>query len=194
MGRLMMKKCNWRAILATGRSHYFDLQFLHAMAAAAGEKPEDTLAKIMLWAEVMYRLSIGEGLSGADKLGSVTIASNVTAAAGPTYSYSLSQFFDQYSKPSGTDTLSHLLTLDTACKWLDLKRRALGSLLHVVQDSYARGHVRRTLTNPGDFLPGKTDEFQPGTYGRHGDVETSTATAARTTSCTTSTTSRPRAL
>jgi hypothetical protein len=155
----------------TGRSHYFDLQFLHAMASTAGELPTDTLAKIMLWAEVMYRLSIGEGVSGTDKLGSIAIASNVTAAAGATYSYSLSQFFDAYTVPRGDDTLNHLLTLDTACVSLDLKRRAIGSLLHLVQDSYARGHVRRTLTNPGDLLPGKTDEFKPGTYGHYGEVE-----------------------
>jgi hypothetical protein len=155
----------------TGRSHYFDLQFLHAMAEKRGELPEDTLAKIMLWAEVMYRLSIGEGVSGADKLGSIPVASNVTATTGATYSHSLSQCFDASSVPKGTDTLNNLLTLDTACVSLNLRRRAIGSLLHVVQDSYARGHVKRTLTNPGDLLPGKTDEFQPGTYGRYGEVE-----------------------
>jgi hypothetical protein len=158
----------------TGRSHYFDLQFLHAMASTAGELPTDTLAKIMLWAEVMYRLSIGEGVSGTDKLGSIAIASNVTGAAGATYSYSLSQFFDAYTVPRGDDTLNHLLTLDTACASLDLKRRAIGSLLHLVQDSYARGHVKRTLTNPDDLLPGKTeetDEFKPGTYGHYGEVK-----------------------
>ena len=52
----------------TGRSHFFDLQFLHAMAEKEGEEPADTLAKIMLWAEVVYRLSIGEGVSGTDRL------------------------------------------------------------------------------------------------------------------------------
>jgi hypothetical protein len=47
-----------------GRSHYFDLSsFFHAMAERKGEQPQDTLAKIMLWAEVMYRLSIGEEVS-----------------------------------------------------------------------------------------------------------------------------------
>jgi hypothetical protein len=54
---------------------------------------------------------------------------------------------------------------------LNLKSRAIGSLLHLVQDSYARGHVRRTLTNPGDLVPETTDVFRPGTYGQYGEVE-----------------------
>ncbi|MGW0594654.1 papain-like cysteine protease family protein [Streptosporangium sp. NPDC002607] len=155
----------------TGRSHYFDLQFLHAMAETVGERPEDTLAKIMLWAEVMYRLSIGEGVTGADRLDAVPIASHVTAADGTAYSTTLADFFTAASLPRGSDTLQTLLTHDTACTSLDLPRRAIGSLLHLLQDSYARGHVRRVLLNPGDLLPGKTDEFTPGTYGRFGDVE-----------------------
>ncbi|MBE3016083.1 hypothetical protein IL992_44095 [Microbispora sp. NEAU-D428] len=155
----------------TGRSHYFDLQFLHAMAETAGERPEDTLTKIMLWAEVMYRLSIGEGVGGSDRLDAVPIASHLTADDGTEYSARLADFFTAASLPSGSDTLRTLLTRNTACESLDLPRRAIGSLLHLVQDSYARGHVRRVLLNPGDLLPGKTDEFTSGTYGRFGDVE-----------------------
>jgi hypothetical protein len=41
----------------------------------------------------------------------------------------------------------------------------------MVQDSYARGHVGRTLLNPGDLLPGSVDRFKPGTYGHWGEVE-----------------------
>jgi hypothetical protein len=151
----------------TGRSHFYDLQFLHAMASEPREAPGDTLAKIMLWAELMYRLSIGEGVSATDKLDK-PIASAVDVG-GVTYSYSLSQFFDDLSRPTGQDTFGFLLTQDTACLALDLGRRAIGSLLHMVQDSYARGHVRRTLLNPGDRVT--TDLFKPGTYGQYGEVE-----------------------
>src|SRR5690606_11434203 len=35
----------------TGRSHFFDLQFLHAMAETPGEQPGETLARTMMWAE-----------------------------------------------------------------------------------------------------------------------------------------------
>jgi hypothetical protein len=154
----------------TGRSHYWDMQFLHAMAAEPGEVPQDTLAKIMLWAEVMYRLAIAEGVTKTDKLADIHIASSV-AGAGAMYSYSMASFFDQYSRPTGQDTIGYLLTQDTAFRGLDIGRRAIGSLLHVVQDSYARGHVRRTLTNPGDLKAGETDKFKPGTYGHYGEVE-----------------------
>lgn len=124
----------------------------------------------MLWAEVMYKLSIGEGVQPIDKLGDVPIISAQTGGAA-TYSYSLKDFFDTVSVPSGSDTLKFLLTQDTACRSLDIRRRALGSLLHMVQDSYARGHVRRVLINPGDLLPGETAKFKPGKYGKYGDVE-----------------------
>ncbi|MEU6223122.1 papain-like cysteine protease family protein [Streptomyces sp. NPDC047042] len=155
----------------TGRSHYFDLQFLHAMAERAGEPPWDTLAQIMLWAEVMYRLSIGDGLSGDEQLAAVPVTSRVVHNEF-TYSYALSRFFDGSTRPKGTDTLRHLLTLDSAYGSVDLGRRAMGSLLHLVQDSYARGHVKRTLLNPEDLLPGRDDAFKSGTHGRYGGIET----------------------
>jgi hypothetical protein len=156
----------------TGRSHFFDLQFLHAMGGEAGEKPHDTLAKIMLWAEVMYRLATDDGVAPGDKLSAIPIESSVSDTAGKTYKYRLSKFFDEASRPQGSDTINYLLTLDTACRFLNIKRRAIGSLLHTVQDSYARGHVRRTLTNPQDLLdPNRIDQFKPGTYGKWGEVE-----------------------
>ncbi|HEY2372950.1 MAG TPA: papain-like cysteine protease family protein [Gaiellaceae bacterium] len=156
----------------TGRSHFNDLQFLHAMAKDVGEAPEDTLAKIMLWAEVMYRLSTDDGVAPTDKLEQINIKSSASDAAGKAYSYRMSNFFDDTSRPRGKDTINYLLTLDTKCRFLDLSRRAIGSLLHVVEDSYARGHVRRTLTNPQDLLDANViDEFKAGTYGKWGEVE-----------------------
>lgn len=154
----------------TGRSHFFDLQFLHAMAEQAGEEPGDTLSKILMWAEVMYRLSIGEGVAATDKLAEVDVTSSVTVD-GTDYTAALSGYFTGASAPTGQDTLGFLLTQDTAFGGLDLERRAIGSLLHMVQDSYARGHVKRTLENPGDLVAGSEDTFKPGTYGRYGAVE-----------------------
>jgi hypothetical protein len=140
------------------------------MAKEEGERPQDTLAKIMLWAEVMYRLSTGEGVQASDKLAAVNVVSQQMAGAAG-YGYSLASFFTDQSRPTGNDTLNALLARDTACKSLDLKRRAIGSLLHLMQDSYARGHVKRTLLNPQDLAPGETDQFQAGRYGRYGAVE-----------------------
>jgi hypothetical protein len=160
----------------TGRSHFFDLQFLHAMSTKEGEQPQDTLAKIMLWAEVMYRLATDDGVAPSDTLSGIHIASSVSDGAGKTYSYELSDFFDATTRPSGSDTIRYLLTLDTACRFLNIGRRAIGSLMHTVQDSYAHGHVRRTLTNPEDLLTDVNDPlfeylFKAGKYGKWGAVE-----------------------
>ena len=155
----------------TGRSHFFDLSFVHAMAVAEGEQPWDTLAHILLWAEVMYRLSTGDGIAPTDKLQDIHVTSSVTNPAGDAFTAEFDGLFDGQSRPLGSDTINYLISLDTACPSLDISRRAIGSLLHLVQDSYARGHTRRTLLNPGDLLPGSSDLFKPGTYGHLGEVE-----------------------
>jgi hypothetical protein len=155
----------------TGRSHFFDLQFLHAMASKEREQPQDTLAKIMLWAEVMYRLSISEGIAGTDLLSGVLVTGRTTAPDGTVYTYRLSQYFDASTRPTGDAMLDGLLTRRTGFAGVDLGRRAIGSLLHLVQDSYAKGHVRRTLLNPADRQAGSTDQFKPGTWGRYGEIE-----------------------
>jgi hypothetical protein len=155
----------------TGRSHFFDLQFVHGMAFEEGELPQVTLAKVLLWAEIMYRLSVGDGLTGAERLSDVPITSTVTDPAGVAHSAKLSQFFGPATKPRGDATLRYLLTQDSKFVTLDLGRRAIGSLLHLVQDSYALGHTRRTLLNPQDLVPGTKDQFKPGTWGRFGEVE-----------------------
>ncbi len=41
--------------IPTLRSHFGDMQFLHAMAARAGEKPSDTREKSLAWLEFAYR-------------------------------------------------------------------------------------------------------------------------------------------
>ena len=88
------------------------------------------------------------------------------------YQYSLSDFVGADTNPANSDTLMSLLTGDTAYQGLDIERRAIGSLLHLVQDSYARGHTRRTLLNPEDLSGAPDDdEFLPGKWGRYGAVE-----------------------
>src|SRR5262249_3033141 len=103
-----------------------------------------------------------------DRLDAVAVTS---AVPGTARMYRLSDFFTAASDPKGSDTLRTLLTRNTACKSLQIRRRAIGSLLHLLEDSYARGHVRRTLTNPGDLVGGQTEIFKPGKYGAWGEVE-----------------------
>lgn len=147
-----------------GRSHFGDLQFLHAMGSKTGEKPADTFAKIMLWVEVMYKLAIGQGgITGNTRIRDVGISRD---------SYSLKTFFGLFTNPCDRQTLSDLIAPLEIYKGLDLSRRALGSIMHTVQDSHARGHTRRKLLNPEDIESGDEDHpvFKAGTYARLGEV------------------------
>ncbi|KAH0543416.1 hypothetical protein FGG08_002274 [Glutinoglossum americanum] len=151
----------------TGRTHFWDLQFLHAMASDVGEDPHDTLGKVTLWLEIAYKLSIGQGISGTDVISSIPITNTVNTRV-----YRLSDFFTTTTTPKSSDTLRTLLTANTIYKPLDLARRAIGSCLHVVQDSYMKAHTRRKLLNPGDLVPGSTDTFTPGKFAQLGEIET----------------------
>ena len=155
-----------------GRSHFFDLQFLHGMASRAGEEPGDTQAKIMLWCEVMYRLSVGDGIVGSDAIGLATPSTNHTDKDGTVHAYQMGTFFHPGTDPTGSTSFAELFGRGTKFPGFDLERRAIGSVLHLVQDSYARGHVKRTLANEGDLVvPKSVDIFKPGTYGHWTDVE-----------------------
>lgn len=112
------------------RSHFGDMQFLHSMATRDGETAAETKANIMSWAEFTYRVAQSD-ISAGEFL----------------YQVKVPRFAELFDKQRGW-TVSTLLTLgdDTfrvqpAFSWV-----AFGSLLHVVQDSFARGHVNRADT------------------------------------------------
>jgi hypothetical protein len=106
----------------TARSHFGDLQFFHGMASDDGVPAGETRDAILGWAELAYRVAIGEispaapldaaGLKGAGALVARTApnAHELFRCAGPA----------------------------------DAPKRAAGALLHTVQDSFAAGHVQRT--------------------------------------------------
>lgn len=53
----------------TKRSHFGNLQFLHAMATKEGEPARETKKNLMLWLEAMYKLACGnQGVSEKDQL------------------------------------------------------------------------------------------------------------------------------
>ncbi|KAF7762342.1 hypothetical protein Agabi119p4_8935 [Agaricus bisporus var. burnettii] len=121
----------------TYRSHHGDLQFLHAMASTVNEPPGETQRKIMLWLEVMYKLSVGDGIYETDRIDST----------------GLSEFFNNATTPRGSETLRGLLVGTTPQAWdTNIERRALGSCFHVIQDSYAVGHCQRGLINPNNMV------------------------------------------
>lgn len=89
----------------------------------------------MVWLEVMYKLATGEGDITADtEIGSTK----------------LSEFCPVLSLPPSFKPLRYLLAKESTFQALDIGRRALGSMFHIIQDSYAIGHTKRTLLNPED--------------------------------------------
>jgi len=107
------------------RTHFGDMSPLHGMAGRDGEKPEETRAKTMMWAEFTSKIALGQ-LAGDAKLGDIKLPgfemfSGDKNLAGK----SVSEFFGV--GPDGGD----------------VKKRAMGSLLHMIQDSYAGGHADR---------------------------------------------------
>ncbi|KAI0154840.1 hypothetical protein GGR57DRAFT_511814 [Xylariaceae sp. FL1272] len=157
----------WAAIFKAGnakhmiqRSHFGNLQFLHAMASEIGENPYVTRKALIDWMGVMYKLACGnQGVSDQQKL-----------------RQHLPKHFDDNTTPTGDHTLYELL-LATTQKYrrIDVQKRALGSCLHTIADSYAIGHTQRRLLNRDDYQ-GRDDKrfykFRPGMYGRWGPVVT----------------------
>ena len=109
------------------RTHYGDLQFLHAMAAQTGEHPTITLQKMIDWAEFTYKVSTGE-IKANDKLEELESngKSNVN-----------------YYIKRGSWSVGYLFTKKENYLDRNVKLLALGSLLHMIQDSFSDAHVER---------------------------------------------------
>jgi hypothetical protein len=128
------------------RSHFGDMQFLHSMASGLGEKAKLTKRNILNWAEFTFRVSRGE----------LQLGSRIWETGAP----DLREVFH-----SGSDKMA---TVQTVLTWgreeyrgkEKLRDFALGSLLHMVQDSFAEGHVRRGQED-GTACPG-TAHLKPG--------------------------------
>jgi hypothetical protein len=122
-----------RNSLAPSRSHFGDMQFLHAMAGKEKDSPEITRRQILHWAEFAYGVATGRVKPGDNVFG----LKDTGLALSP-----------------GTRTwISALYDSPTKRKWavrdifapgqVNLRLMAFGSLLHVIEDSYAPGHVVR---------------------------------------------------
>ena len=130
-----------------GRSHFGDLQFLHSMATKNCEKSNATLEKIMLWAEFTYKVGTGR-ISRETKLRNVIIK-------GFTELFINSKYYDQ--------------PIDILFNRDNVREMALGSLLHMIQDSYFDGHTSRIINNKTYFSKGSIQEFHayPDQNGSH---------------------------
>jgi len=138
------------------RSHFGDMQFLHAMGSADGEPPDITYARMMTWAEFTWKVATRKiPPNGVVANQDVTGIRDVFGSNG----WSVQDLFalgnPNIRKPSYLGAV------------------AFGSLLHTVQDSFSRAHVEREQVTRGAkcsgaasayAAPGAIKEFH--SYGR----------------------------
>jgi hypothetical protein len=150
------------------RTHFGDLQPLHAMAAKEGEPASLTHAQMMAWVEFTWKIAIGE--IGLDDSVRDSIPEGLSSSFKKT-GWSVQDLFTQ-----GAPGLRR-----------HIREVAFGSLLHTLQDSFAGGHVEREssyasrsceLGNRRVIAPGRIVEFY--SYGkqdavRHGDSDARSA-------------------
>ena len=125
------------------RSHFGDLQFLHAMASGDDIPAADTQARVLDWLEFAWKVSTRE--FGPDtKLKAIQI---------PTIQ-------KQFGCSEWTVADIYILGRQDKLR-PKLHEIALGSVLHTVQDSFAGGHATREATAPAELCPGSTMERLP---------------------------------
>lgn len=117
------------------RSHFGDLQFIHGMASRLGEAPESTRDDILGWAEFAWRVD-GKELGLEVAMSAVPVA----------------RVADRF-RQSGL-RVQDLYTLGNQALRRYVNDVAFGSLLHLVQDSFAGGHVERRDAIAGQTCPG----------------------------------------
>lgn len=152
------------------RSHFGDLQFLHAMAGRDGETAYETRRRLMMWAEFTWRTSLGEYRLDR-QLREVPIGG-------------MAGFFGHSEW-----RVQDLFTLGNPPLRRYVHEVAFGSLLHAVEDSFAKGHVEREEGVAGATcahtarlpMPGRVREFH--SYvgqdsDRHGRYDTAASLKA----------------
>lgn len=125
------------------RSHFGDLQFLHAMASGDGEPAETTRRNILMWAEFSWRTARKE-YTLETRLRDIPI-----------------EGFDDHFARTGW-RVQDLFTLGNYSLRRGVHAVAFGSLLHMVEDSFARGHVDREEPVYGQDCPGDRRFPRPG--------------------------------
>jgi hypothetical protein len=125
------------------RSHFGDLQFLHSMASQDDEPAEITKRKIMMWAEFSWRTAMKE----------YTLETRLRDVP-------IDGFHDHFARSEWR--VQDLFTLGNVALRSRVNEIAFGSLLHMVQDSFAKGHVDRNEALMGQACAGSGQYPKPG--------------------------------
>lgn len=152
------------------RSHYGDLQFMHAMGAYDGETAGETVDRMKMWAEFLWGVASGSTSTGTfiRELGNSQLAA----------------YFP------GDITATNLFATGIVEVRKDLDKVAMGALLHMVQDSFSNAHAERGLDtgascgNTNLAKPGQIQRFR--SYARqsstsHDEADTPNALGLHTT-------------
>lgn len=116
------------------RSHYGDLQFLHAMATADGEQAGETRRKVLDWMEFACAITSGR-VEPSLTLGEIDMATT-------------REFFANQSDWTVRELFNPRESLGEDV----LPEHVLGSMLHVIEDSFAAGHTGRSASS-APFCP-----------------------------------------
>lgn len=140
------------------RSHFGDFQFLHAMASQPSETAQETKDRMMAWAKFAYTLSISSNNLSKETIDGPTISafSNISSLL-KRQGWTVGALFDPVPggewvrsfgmsslgryKPSGVPRAQ--VQYKTIAQASSIKHIALGSLLHMIQDSYSDAHAER---------------------------------------------------
>lgn len=141
------------------RSHFGDLQFIHSMASSDGEDATETRSKILGWAELTWGV-----VRGSYKLETWLKDIDVPVAQ---------QFFGK----SGW-RIQELFTLGDPSMRAYVSDVAFGSLLHMVEDSFAAGHVDRMEPANGAQCPGNSHDAPGPIREFHSYIHQTTSTHA----------------
>lgn len=140
------------------RSHFGDLQFIHAMASDQSETAAETKAKIMKWAEFTYNISISSNKLSKETIdGPTIIAFSDISSILKRQGWTVGALFDpvpggewvpsynpfKLGRYNPTGKPRAQVVYRDPREASSIKNIALGSLLHMVQDSYSDAHAER---------------------------------------------------
>ena len=106
----------------TARSHFGDLQYVHAMSPGTSLSREAVQREVLKWAEFLVDVSTGR-----------------TEPSRP-----LSAIPSVAGRFPMRSTVKDLFLADPSAPDIHIRQRAAGTLLHLVQDSYSSGHTERS--------------------------------------------------
>ncbi|GHD59508.1 hypothetical protein [Jeongeupia chitinilytica] len=137
------------------RTHCGDIQFLHSMASNENEIAKDTITAMKMWFEFTYKVSSGEipaftPFSKVGKYLSLSSSEQFNAFFTKPYpDWTPAGLFKKECYRKGGNLLKPLGSRTTlVCKKqiyssTETQNRALGSALHMIEDSFSSSHVMR---------------------------------------------------